>query len=325
MTCSRNVRAYQLIVALSLAIAPPAVAETDPAALVDALNAIFGKHDGQRAAHTNGMCVKGKFTPTAEAAGFSKAPHLAGKGPWPVIGRFSMAGGDPTAANTQKDNARGMALHFDLGSGTTTDMVMISAPVFLAKNPEDFLTLLQTVASKDKDKIGAFFGAHPESTRQATWLNAHPVPASYATATYFGVHAFTLTNSAGDKKVIKWEFMPAGGDVGLSDDEVKGKDPQFYKPELTERLSKGPAEFMLTAVLGENGDPVDDPTMIWPDGRKSVPMGKLSITALEDNATCDAGIFDPTLLVDGIDGPENDTIFPMRSPAYAVSFSRRAK
>ncbi len=53
-------------------------------------------------------------------------------------------------------------------------------------------------------------------------------------------------------------------------------------------------------------------------------MGTLTITALEDDATCDAGIFDPTNLVDGIAGPPaSDTLFPMRSSAYAVSYGRR--
>ena len=127
---------------------------------------------------------------------------------------------------------------------------------------EDFLLLLQTVASKDKAKIDAFFSAHPESTRQGAWLNARPVAASYATDTYFGVHAFTLTNGAGEKHVIKWELTPVGGEVTLTDEEVKSKDPQFYKPELTERLSKGPADFTLTAVLGKAGDQTDDPTMV---------------------------------------------------------------
>ena len=98
------------------------------------------------------------------------------------------------------------------------------------------------------------------------------------------------------------------------------------RPELKERLAKGPAEFTLTAILGEAGDPLDDPTALWPeDKRKSVTLGTISITALEDQKTCDAGFFDPTNVTDGIEGPENDKIFPMRSQAYAVSFSRRAK
>ena len=179
---------------------------------------------------------------------------------------------------------------------------------------------------RDKDKIGAYFKTNPNSTNQATWLNARPVPASYATVNYWGIHAFTFTNAAGKKQIVKYKAVPAGGEVGLSDDEVKAKATDFYKPELAERLAKGPIAFTLTAILGEAGDPLDDPTAFWPEEqRKTVPLGTISITGLEDQKTCDAGIFDPTNVVDGIEGPENDTIFPMRSQAYAVSFSRRAQ
>ncbi len=172
---------------------------------------------------------------------------------------------------------------------------MISAPVFVAKTPEIFLELLQTVATKDKDKIGAFFKAHPESTQQGAWLKARPVPASYASVSYYGVHAFTLKNGAGESKVVKWKLVPKGGEVGLTDEEVKVKAADFYGPELKERLAKGPAEFDLTAIIGEASDPTNDPTALWPEeNRKSVKMGTLTIAAIEDNATCDAGIFDPT-------------------------------
>ena len=301
-------------------------AEADPEALVNALNAVFGKHDGVRAAHTNGICVKGSFTPSNEAAGLSKAPQFTQGVARPVTGRFSMGGGSPDASNAQKDNARGLALHIDLGKGNTTDLVLLSAPVFLAKNPEDFLQLLQTVATKDGDKIGAYFKAHPEGTRQGAWLNERQVPASYAGVTYYGVHTFTMTNAAGLKQPVKLKAIPVGGEAGLSDDEAKAKAPDFYKPELIERLAKGPAQFTLTAVLGEPGDSLDDPTTVWPeDKRKSVTLGTIAIAALETNATCDAGMFDPTNLADGVEGPKDDRIFAMRAPAYAVSLSRRAK
>jgi catalase len=237
-----------------------------------------------------------------------------------------MGGGNPAASNAQKDNVRGLALHFNIDSDTTTDLVMISAPVFVAKDPDQFLALLTTVATKDKDKIGAFFKANPESTNQGAWLNARPVPASYASVNYWGVHAFTFTNANGEKHVVKYKALPVGGEAGLSDEDAKSKAPDFYTPELKDRLAKGPAAFTLTAILGEAGDPVDNPTTLWPeDQRKSVTLGTITITALEDNATCDAGVFDPTNVIDGIEGPENDTIFPMRSQAYAISFSRRAQ
>ena len=323
-------RRYRSIAILSILLglaaqSSSARADTDPEALVDALTAVFGKHDGKRAGHANGLCVKGSFAPTAEAAGLSKAPHLSGKGPWPVTGRFSMGGGNPAAPNTDKGNARGLALHFDLGGGNVTDMVMISSPVFVAKSPEKFLDFLQRVASKDQARIDGFFEENPESKTQGAWLKARPVPASCATVSYFGVHTFTLTNAAGKRQIVKWRFVPKGGEVGLTDDEAKAKDPDFYRPELAERLAKGPAEFELTAILGEPGDATDDPTALWPEERKSVKVGDLSIAALENDATCDAGIFDPTNVVDGIAGPEHDGIFQLRSPAYAVSFSRRAQ
>lgn len=324
MIFKRLAPAAMLIAAFSIPSA--AHAEADAESLVNALNAVFGKHDGVRSAHTHGFCVKGNFVATAEAASLSKAPHFNSKTPVNVIGRFSMGGGNPQAPNAQKDNVRGLSLHFDLGEGHTTDLLMISAPVFVAKDPDQFLALLTTVATKDKDKIGAFFKDHPNSTRQAAWLNARPVPASYATVNYWGIHAFTFTNADGKTQIIKYKALPVGGEVGLSDDEAKAKDPDFYRPELQQRLAKGPAQFTLTAILGEPGDPLDDPTALWPeDQRKSVTLGTISITGLEDDATCDAGIFDPTNVVDGIEGPANDKIFPMRSAAYGVSFARRAK
>jgi catalase len=322
---SNRLVAAAFVAALSAIPISHAYAEADAESLVNALNAVFGKHEGVRAAHTNGICVKGNFVPTAEAASLTKAPHFNSKTPVGVIGRFSMGGGDPDASNAQKDNVRGIALHFDLGKENTTDLLMISAPVFVAKSPDQFLKLLTTVATKDKEKIGAYFKDNPNSTRQAEWLNARPVPASYGTVNYWGIHAFTFTNAEGKKQIFKYKALPVGGEVGLSDDEAKAKDADFYRPELKDRLAKGPVQFTLTAILGEAGDPLDDPTAFWPeDKRKSVTLGTISITDLEDPKTCDAGIFDPTNVVDGIEGPANDTIFPMRSQAYAVSLSRRA-
>ncbi len=305
-----------------------AAQEAQPEELVDGLNAVFGKHAGKRAAHSKGICVKGTFTPTAEAPTLSKAPHFAGA--VPVTGRFSLGGGNPMASDSQQDNARGLALHFNLADGATTDLVMISAPVFVAKTPEQFLQLLHAVApgpdgKQDADKIAAFFKANPECTRQGAWLNARPVPASYASADYYGVHAFTLTNGKGEKRVIKWKVVPKATEPGLTGDEAKAKGDDFYATELKERLAKGPTAFDLLAILGEPGDPEDDPTVEWPEAnRKAVNMGTITITGLEPDATCDAGIFDPNNLADGIEAPKDDKILPMRSLDYAVSFGRRS-
>ena len=294
-----------------------------PDQLVDALNGVFGKHPGDRAAHTKGICLTGQFTPAPEAPSFSKAPQFAK--PVGITARFSLGGGNPQAPDNAQDNVRGLAVRFDLGNGANSDLVMISAPVFFVKTPALFVEFLQTVGSGDKDKLNAFFQAHPESTRQNAWLTSHPVPASYAGVDYWGVHAFTFTNAAGETRVVKYKAIPEARDLGLSPDEAKAKGPDFYAPELKERLAKGPVVFDLVAILGEKGDPTSDPTLRWDneDNRATAPLGKITINAIAPEVTCNAFSFLPGNVADGIAGPADDPVFAARSPAYVVSLIRR--
>ena len=294
-----------------------------PDQLVDALNGVFGKHAGDRAAHTKGTCLTGKFTPSPDAPGLSKAPQFAR--PVPITARFSLGGGNPQAADNAQDNVRGIAVRFDNGNGAYSDIVMISAPIFFVKTPALFVEFLQTVGSGDKEKIGAFFQAHPESTLQNAWLTSHPVPASYAGVNYWGVHAFTFTNAAGETKLVKYKAIPEAGELGLTPDEAKAKGPDFYAAELKDRLAKGPVAFDLVAILGQKGDPTNDPTQRWDneDNRATAPLGKITIDAIAQDATCNAFSFLPGNVADGIAGPTDDPVFAARSPAYTVSLIRR--
>ncbi len=298
-------------------------ADPTPVDLVDALNAVFGEHAGDRAAHTKGFCMTGTFSPSADAPKLSKAPHFAKQ--VPIIARFSLGGGNPQAPDNAQDSVRGFAIKFELGNGATTDLVTISAPVFFAKTPALFVGLLQAVGSGDQDKIKAFFTAHPEATRQNAWLMSHPVPASFATVDYWGVHAFTFTNTAGEQTLVKYKLVPEAGDVGLTPDEAKAKGPDFYAAEFKDRIAKGPVVFDLEAIMGKTGDQTSDSTQRWDDedNRPMTDLGKITIEAIAPQATCDAGMFLPGNLVDGIAGPSDDPIFAVRSPAYVVSFTRR--
>lgn len=302
--------------------------EPTPVEMVDGLNAVFGKHPGTRGSHAKGFCVTGTFTPAPDAPSLSKAPQFAK--PVPLLGRFSIGGGNPKAADNSK-GGRGLALRFDLGDGASSDLVMLSVPVFFAKNPAqvvEFLKVRTPPAGADKPDpaaIEAFSKANPETTRQGAWVKEHPVPASYEDTNYFGIHAFTLTNAADEKKLVKLKAIPSEGDKGLSDDEAKAKGPDFYEPELEQRLAKGPVKFDFVAVLGTDGDPTDDPTIQWEgeDDRPTAPLGTIAIDALAPNDKCDAITFLPTNLPEGIAGPANDPIFAARSGAYLVSFTRR--
>ena len=221
---------------------------------------------------------------------------------------------------------RGLAIKFDLGNGASTDIVTISAPMFFAKTPELFVEFLKIIATGDKDKLNTFFAAHPESTRQNAWLMSHPVPASYAGVAYFGVHGFTLTNADGEQTLVKYKLIPEAGELGLTLDEAKAKEPDFYADELKERLAKGPVVFNYVAIMGAKGDQTSDPTLRWDaeENRATTPLGKISITAIAPQETCDAGVFLPGNVTDGIAGPSDDPIFAARSPCPLRDGSRRS-
>ena len=312
-----------LLLSLAAAGVPAKAEQPTPVDLVDALNGVFGKHPGDRAAHSKGICLTGTFTPSADAPKLSKAPHFAKE--VPVTARFSLGGGNPQAPDNAQDNVRGLAVKFDLGNGASTDIVTISAPVFFVQTPELFVEFLKTIGSGDQDKIKAFFAAHPESTRQNAWLTSHPVPASYAGVGYWGVHAFTFTNEAGEAALVKYKLIPEAGELGLTPEEAQAKGPDFYAAELKDRLAKGPASFDLTAIMGKTGDQTSDPTLRWDDedNRPTTPLGKISIAAIAPDATCNAFSFLPGNVVDGVAGPADDPVFQARSPAYIVSLTRR--
>lgn len=302
--------------------------DADPQAIVDAQFAAAGNQKGVRASGAKGVCVKGTFTPSAEAASLSKAPHFAKT--VPVTARFSMGGSNAKISDKTKPVTRGFAMRL---TDTTGDLVLviISAPVFSTKTPKQLLDFATVRApgpdgKPDADKVKAFTAANPETTKQGAWLTARPVPASYVGVDYWGVHAYTLTNAKNEAKVVKLKTVATAGQLGLSDDELKAKPDSFYADELKDRLATGPASFDLVAILGEAGDPTSDPTVMWPEeNRKSVKLGTLAIVAIEPAATCDVATFDPVVdLPEGIAGPTDDPMFAIRSPAYAVSLSRRS-
>ena len=80
----------------------------------------------------------------------------------------------------------------------------------------------------------------------------------------------------------------------------------------------------MIVTIGEPGDSEDDPTVLWPAGRREIKAGTLTLTSFASDRTSGAyGInFDPMVMADGI-GPTNDPILRFRSSSYAISHSRR--
>lgn len=98
----------------------------------------------------------------------------------------------------------------------------------------------------------------------------------------------------------------------------------FLQQELIDRTRKGPVHWDMLVWIGEAGDPENDPTVLWPENRKQVKAGTLTITSAmpQKGAACEKVNFDPLVMADGI-APTQDPILLFRSPAYAVSFGKR--
>src|SRR5437899_12696833 len=84
--------------------------------LLNALDALSGLHPGFRPAHAKGLMCSGTFTPSAEAAKLTRAPHVAAPST-PVRGRYSDGRGLPNIPDNDppRAGARGIAIRFPVG------------------------------------------------------------------------------------------------------------------------------------------------------------------------------------------------------------------
>ena len=305
-----------------------AAANVDPTAFVDQFEATFGKFEGYRRTGAKGICATGEFVGTADARALSTASAFSGK-PVPVIVRFSVGGANPKAPDNAKSQ-RNLALQFNLPDGEQWQMGNISAPVFGASSPQQFLALVASrqadPATKQADpaKIKMFNDANPEVLLQGKHYASQAVPASFGSVNYWGVHGFGFANASGEKQFGKWIFEPAAGLQGLTDDEAKAKGPNFLFDDLRQRVKEGKVAFYFNLELAQAGDKIDNATVPLPEGRKKVTLGMLKITAVSDDAggPCLTLAFNPLVLPKGVE-PSADPMLAARAAPYGVSLGRR--
>lgn len=296
--------------------------------IVDAQTTLAkGPYKGLRVNHNKGIVVTGSFTPSASAASITKAAHLQNT-PSKVTVRFSNAGGVPTIEDTNPNaNPRGIAIRFELPDGAITDIVSLSINAFPVSTPEAFLDFLNArIATKpDSPKptpVEKMVAATP--SLQKFIAIPKPFPVSFATHNYFGINAFEFTNSQGEKNYVRYQILPVNGQELLTADEVAKATPNYLFEELPKRLKKGEAKFRLLAQIAAKDDVVNDPTVIWPNDRKLIELGVISLEApVADNVAAEKALaFNPLILLDGI-APSEDPVLLARPGAYAFSVSRK--
>ena len=293
---------------------------------VNKIEELAGTYPGYRRAHAKGELYEAIFTPTGEAMPYTVAAHLTDTEVKTIV-RFSNVYPNPSVPDALSV-VKGMSVQFQYPSGDIANLIGVTIPIFVTKSPATFFEILNTVNSvKDgrphfKDMV-ELFTKFPESRAAFQMIRKLENTKSYATGRYYTMHAFYLVNEKGLRTPVKFEWEPEAGIETLSAKELATLPSSYLAKELNERLETGEVRFRLHIVLGETGDPTDDPTKEWPKERKRIEAGVLRLKS-KVNVADDHFIFDPTVLAQGIECSD-DEILLFRKDAYAISYNRRRK
>ncbi len=312
---------------------PNRKADVEPLAEQDLAQQIFdtmiqapGNTSGSRPVHAKGIVCQGTFVPSAKAATLSKAAHFNAS--VPITVRFSDGSPNPYIPDNSPDaGPRGMAIRFNLPDGGNPDIVAMSHNGFIVGTGEEFLALQKAVVATDPRKphpwpIEEFLGTHPHALKFVQ--DNRVVPASFASEAFFSNDAFVFVNRNGVKQAGRYQIVPVAGRQDLSDAEAKTRTADFLIQDLQTRLATGPIHFRLVVQLPNADDLTSDPSLVWPDDRKTIEVGTVSITSIvADSAGVEREmVYDPTHLTDGIE-LSDDPLPALRARVYSLSAAYR--
>ncbi|SCL15553.1 catalase [Micromonospora rhizosphaerae] len=307
------------------AVAEEELSEPLPARLVQDMHAVFGEHHA-RAVNTKGMIVRGGFAPSAEARELCRA-QLFRESMVPVVARFSNFAGFPNIAdNASLANPRGFAVKFLISDGSNLDIVNHSVNDFPVSSITELSELMQAAARSGGQptpgsELDVFFENNPRVKNFLT--KPTRAPRSWATISYYSINAVQFTNQRGENCFVRYQFVPAAGEQIVPIEEEGRLSPDYLFEEISERLAAGPVRFTWYAQVAEDSDAIDDPATAWPDDRRRVPLGTITIDQLGPNSpeADRALVFLPGSLPPGIEVA--DPMLTFRNAAYPYSFAER--
>ena len=326
-SCTRRMAKPLICVPLVLASAV-SIADTPPlpTQIVDLANRVDGAHPGFRAFHAKGVVVEGTFKGSAEAARLSRAALFNGS-IIRVTARFSDGSGMPTVPDGSPAMPRGIAIKYHLASGPATDMVTNSFKFFPVGTGEDFRDLLQAIVASPPQapkptKLDQFFASHPNAPKA---IGSLPIPDSFADEEYHGIDAFIFVNKSGQRQAVRYVIAPEKV-VHITPEEAAKQSPDYLFDDLAKRIAQKPLVFRLKAVLAAPSDQTKDASQPWPEDRKVIDLGVLTLTKIvPDSLEAQKKLlFLPTNLTPGIE-LSDDPLPTVRAAAYGVSFGRRSQ
>jgi catalase len=300
-----------------------------PARFADGFERVDGIHSGFRLNHAKGVCVSGSFGSNGRGAGLSKAVVFK-TGRVPIIGRFSLAGGNPYVADGP-EMVRGLGLLFSLPDGEEWRTAMINTPVFAVNTPQAFYDRLVVAQPEprtgkpDPEKMAAFLASHPETVRATKIIQNHPASSGFENSTFYGLNAFWFMDASGKSIPVRWSLAPMQPFAPANTTGPARSDKNYLFGALIAGILHQPLQWRLIVTIGQADDPTNDATVPWPDAREQVDVGTLTLDHVEseDTGRCRDINFDPLVLPEGM-APSDDPLLSARSAVYSQSFTRRA-
>ncbi|MDK2762085.1 MAG: catalase family peroxidase [Sphingopyxis sp.] len=288
-----------------------------------------GQQPGYRRAHAKGLCFTGSFSANGDGSALSSA-RVFKPGRYPVVGRFSVAGGNPFASDG-RNIFHSMALAIKTADGQEWRLAMDHTPIFPIADIASFVALQR--ASKPDPKTGKpspavmkpFLAAHPEVKAFQNYMAKAVLPGSFATATYYSINAFRFTDAQNVTRFVRWQFEPEATGPGLDKKHLDQLPRDHLFNEMIARTAKAPSRWHLRLVVANPQDVTDKATIAWTGPHRNLDAGTLTIDAVgpEETGACRDLNFDPTILPAGI-AVSDDPLLAARSKAYSSSFTRRA-
>jgi catalase len=298
--------------------------ESSRKTFLDGFLAVNGPQLGFRKNHAKGVAVTGYFESNGNAANLSRAT-LFRPGRIPVAGRFSLAGGNAHMADTP-GAARGLGLAFGFPGRDQWRTAMLNLPVFPDNSPRGFYDrllaskIVQGTGQPDPAATKAFLAAHPETAAAMAIIKKHPPAPGFGDSTFRGLNTFYFVDDAGVRTPVRWSLVPQQSSAPVP----RSGDANGLFDALIDQLRGGPLRWHLLITVAEPGDPLTDATLPWPDDRRSIDAGLLTLTTAATEAPGNARDinFDPLMLPDGIE-PSDDPLLSARSDIYAASYRQR--
>jgi catalase len=281
----------------------------------------FSNGTGSPVEHDDALDVRGM------AVKFHLRPHVT---PTDGAGDAAVASDAPDAADLISIN---LPVFFASSSEAFLAFSLAGTPKPLPRVPRwtpllDKLRLREPTPPPDPDQgesgqggVVAYANAHPEvraAILAALTLNA---PSSYARAAYHALHTFELTDPLGVVRYGRVSWEPV---AGVHPEQGTGLAADYLHTELRDRLARAPVRFVLRLVLGQEGDALDNPAILWDTTRPRIVLGELVLTDLVANqeSGCERLSFNPTRVAGGFEGTD-DPVLAARGHTYARSCADR--